>query len=304
MLLLLAAGGCADEGTPAGQLRMATGGRGGVYYAYGQGIAGVVTAELPQLDVEVLSTAASVENLRMIGEGEADVAFTLADSAALAVAGDPPFAASQPVRALARLYYNYVQLVVPAGSPITSLEDLRGRPVSTGAVGSGTELIAGRLLSIAAVDPDRDIQRRRLDIRESVRALQRGTVDAFFWSGGLPTAAIAELGPGTIELVDLSAYVAPMRARYGEFYSDHSIPASAYGLTREVATIGVPNYLVVNETMTDQLAYELTRLLFEQRDRIARAHPEALRLNSRSAIGTGPVSLHPGAQRYYRESKL
>lgn len=303
-LLLIVAVGCAEGGGPAGPLRVATGGRGGVYHAYGHGIADAVRAELRRLEPEVLSTAASVENLRMIADGDADVAFALADSAALAIAGDPPFHRPRPIRALARLYHNYVQLVVPAGSPIRSLADLRGRVVSTGAIGSGTELIAGRLLSIAGVHPDRDLRRRRLDIAESVRALRLGTVDAFFWSGGLPTAAITELGRGQVDMVDLSDYVAPMRARYGEFYSEHSIPASAYGLSSEVQTIGVPNYLVVNAAMDEQLAYELTRLLFDHRDQLTRAHPEARRLNRRAAIGTGPVRLHPGAQRYYRETKL
>jgi len=306
-LLLVAAAGCSGgSGYPPGRMLIATGGHGGVYYVYGQGLANVIRADLPGLDAKVLVTAASVENLQLIASGGADAAFTLADSAAQAVGGKPPFSRPEPIRALARLYDNYVQLVVRADSPVRTLADLRGRRVSTGAAGSGTELIALRLLGVAGIDPNRGIRRQRLDIDDAARALRSGRLDAFFFSGGLPTAAIADLAnSGNIRLVDLGAFVAPMREHYGEFYSDRSIPASAYkGLARDVPTIGVPNYLVVNAAMDDRVAYALTKLLFDERAALARAHPEALRLNRRAAIATYPVPLHPGAEQYYRQAKI
>jgi uncharacterized protein len=309
MVLVMPAilGGCGADAPPAapGALRIATGGRGGVYYAYGEGLAGVVRDHWRGQDATVLATAASVENLHLVARGEADVAFTLADAAALGVRGAQPFTEPQPLQALARLYDNYVHLVVRADSGIRALPDLRGRRVSTGAPGSGTELIALRLLGLVGLDPGRDVARGKLGVDDSVRALGSGRLDAFFWSGGLPTGAIATAaGELPIRLVDLDGFAGPLRDRYGEFYAERTIPASAYSLERAVATIGVPNYLIVSSRMEEPVAHELTRLLFTHRDALARAHPEALRLNRRSAIGTYPVPLHPGAARYYRETKL
>jgi uncharacterized protein len=304
-LLGCCAAGCADGPPPRGPLRIATGGRGGVYYAYGEGLARVVRDHWGPAEVRVLATAASVENIRLVARGQADLAFTLADAAALGVEGRPPFPAPQPVQALARLYDNYVHLVVRADGPVRGLLDLRGRVVSTGAAQSGTELVAARLLGLAGIDPDRDITRHRLGVDESASALRGGRIDAFFWSGGLPTAAIAALARGApIRLVDLAGHVGDLRERHGEFYTERTIPASAYGLDRAVSTIGVPNYLVVGAAMEEPVAHELTRLLFANAETLAAAHPEALRLNRRAAIGTWPVPLHPGAARYYREAKL
>ncbi|HCT80346.1 MAG TPA: transporter [Micromonosporaceae bacterium] len=287
------------------RLVIATGGVGGVYFNYGQGIANAARAAYPDATaITVRETAASVANLGLIAEGQADVGFTLADSAALAVRGEAPFVGPQPITALARLYDNYTQLVVRAQSPVAELEDLKGKPVSTGAPDSGTELVAARLLGLVGLQPDRDVTRHRLDLAESVRALEDGRIAAFFFSGGLPTAAIADLARRTpIRLVNLGRFVTAMRAKYGEFYSELPVPAFVYGLVADVATVGVPNYLVVSSRMPEAEAYALTRLLFEAKATLVAAHPEARRLNRRAAISTYPVPLHPGAARYYREVK-
>jgi TRAP transporter TAXI family solute receptor len=295
---------CGERAAHPWRLVIATGGQGAVYYAYGQGLARVARAHLPGAEPQVISTAASVQNLRLVADGRADVAFTLADSAALAFDGKPPFTAREPVVALARLYENYTHLVVAADSPIHRLPDLRGRVVSVGASGSGTELIATRLLTAAGVDPRKGVRVRRLQVADSAAALRSGRVDAFFFSGGLPTGTIAELAQAMpIRLIDLGDYVERLGQQYQAFYEERSIPASTYGLAGPVRTVGVPNYLVVNASMPADRAYALTRMLFEQRDALAVAHPEALHLNLRAAISTSPLPLHPGAIRYYRESK-
>jgi TRAP transporter TAXI family solute receptor len=297
---LLSCAGCGQRPAHPWRLVIATGGQGAVYYAYGQGLAHAAREHLPGAEPEVLATAASVENLRLVADGKADVAFTLADSAALAFAGRPPFTGPEPVVALARLYENYTHLVVAAGSDIRDLRDLRGRVVSIGAASSGTELIATRLLTAARVD----ISVRRLQVTDSAAALKNGSIDAFFFSGGLPTGTIAELAQTMpIRLVDLGDYVERLGEQYQAFYEERSIPASTYGLKGPVRTIGVPNYLVVNRAMSADRAYALTRMLFEQKDALARAHPEALHLNLRAAISTNPLPLHPGAVRYYRAAK-
>ncbi|MFF5209305.1 TAXI family TRAP transporter solute-binding subunit [Streptosporangium sp. NPDC000396] len=300
MAVLVACGADAPRSSP---LLIATGQRGGVYFDYGTGLAKAISAELPGVRPQVLTTGASVDNLRMIASGRADVAFTLADSAALAVRGEPPFDRPQPVRALARLYDNYVHLVVRANSGITSPAHLRGRVISGGAAGSGTEVIAKRLLGVTGLDPDRDLTVRSMDLGTSAEALRAGAIDAFFFSGGLPTKTISELaGQKLIRLVDLRSYASPMRRRYGEFYSERTIPASTYGLP-ESGTIGVPDYLIVRQDMDDALAHDLTELLFTHREALELAHPEARRLNVRAAFSTDPVILHPGAVRYYRDTR-
>jgi uncharacterized protein len=302
--LLLVAGaqaGCTGDEGPAGRLRIAAGSTGGIYHAYAHALSDVSRETMPGLRPSVLTTSASIENLRLVADRRAEVAFTLADSAAEAVHGTAPFARRQPVRALARLYDNYVHLVVRADGPVRELADLRGRDVSVGAAGSGTELTAARLLTVAGLaERTRTV---RLGLLESAAALREGQVDAFFWSGGLPTPTVTELSasPG-VRLLPLVGMTQRMRNRFGDFYSEATVPASSYALGESVPTIAVPNYLVVRTSMGDDLAYRLTRLLFDRQPALARAHAAGRQLNLRAAISTYPVPLHPGARRYYRET--
>ncbi|WP_307800581.1 TAXI family TRAP transporter solute-binding subunit [Actinomadura nitritigenes] len=304
VVLLSTVSGCGGGPARPWRLVIAAGGRKAVYYAYGQGIARAAAAHLPGARPQVLATAASLENLRLVSTGRADVAFTLADSAELAFEGRPPFTRQEPVVALARLYENYTYLVVAADSAIRRLTDLRGKRVSLGADGSGTELIATRLLTVARLDPAKDVRASRTQLVDAAAALRAGRLDAFFFSGGLPIPQIVELAKQMpIRIVGLADYAAPLRRKYRAFYEEQSILASTYGLDAPVQTIGVPNYLVVNASMPDDRAYALTRLLFTRRDDLAAAHPAALYLDRRSAVSTYPLPLHPGAIRYYRETK-
>jgi len=288
-----------------GPLRIASGNQGGVYYAYGQGLAAAVRADLPQRVPRVLTTGASVDNLRLVATGGAEVAFTLADSAAAGYAGQAPFTGRLPIAALARLYENYLHVVVRADGPVHDLAGLAGRRVSLGASGSGTEVIAGRLLAVLGIDRTRDVSAVALGLDESADALAAGRLDAFLFSAGLPVASIASLVARVpIRLLDVAAQVPALRTGYGEFYAERTIPVSAYGLDRPVSTVGVPNYLVVAGAMAEPLAYRLTGLLFTRRGTLASAHPEARRLDRGAAIGTYPLPLHAGAARYYRDTKV
>jgi uncharacterized protein len=302
---LAVAAGCRSDPTyPAMPLRIATGGQGGVYFAYGNGIAEVVRRRLPRLSPDVLVTAASIENLRLVAAGDAEAGFTLADSAALAHAGQPPFTSELPVAALARLYDNYLHVVVRSDLRLDTVADLRDRPVSVGASGSGTELIADRLLTAAGLTVDRDLRASRFGVDASAAALAARELDAFFFSGGIPTQAIDKLARTmSIRLLDVGGFVPALRGRYGEVYAERTIPASAYMLGAPVTTVGVPNYLVVSAGMREPLAYDLIRVMFAGREELAQAHPEGRRLDRGSAINTFPLELHPGAARYYRETK-
>lgn len=296
-------GGATDD-VPARRPRIATGNAGGVYVAYGEGIAAGMRNDLPDLRPEVVRTEASLENLRMVAGGRADVAFAVADAAADAVRGEGLFRESLPVVALARLYDNYAQVVVRDGAPFRTVADLAGQRLSTGSPASGTSLIAGRILEAAGLLPGRDVEAVPLDLEGSAAALAAGRIAAFFWSGGLPTAAVLKLvGTTDVRLLDLADVAATLAVAHDDVYVEATVPASAYGFGKPITTVSVSNFLVVRSDSDDELAYQMTRLLFTARDRIVEAHPEARRLNLRSAISTYPLELHPAAVRYYREAK-
>ena len=176
------------------RLSIATGNTGGVYYPYGGGLARIISHSLPRVDATAEVTAASVDNLKLIQQGKADIAFTFGDTLDDAVRGRGAFARS-PVRArtLANLYPSYTQIATLESTHIDRLTDLRGKVVSTGSPGSGTEVMALRLLKAAGLDGERDLRRQGLSVNASVDALKDGKIDAFFWTGGIPTASLLDL---------------------------------------------------------------------------------------------------------------
>ncbi|TMM43807.1 MAG: TAXI family TRAP transporter solute-binding subunit [Actinobacteria bacterium] len=290
---------------PPGPLRIASGGVGGVYYTYAEGMAAVYRDALPGLRPTVLTTPASVENLRLVAAGTAEIGFTTADAASDAYTGAAPFSAPLPVQALGRIYENYLHLVVRVDRGINDVAELRGRRVSVGAPASGTELFATRLLPLAGLNIARDVRAERLAPDIAADAVATGRLDAMFFSGGIPTGAIASLTRHTaIALVELGSYVPRLRSLYGEVYVERTIPVSAYGLAVPTPTVGVANYLVVSRAMDAQVGYAVVRALFEHRDQLAAMHPAGSRLDRGSAVNTLPLPLHPGAVRYYREAKV
>ena len=305
--ILCAAAACSDAGRPEARfLSIATGGTGGVYYPYGGGIAKILNERLPGVRASAEVTAASVDNLKLIRDRRADVAFTLADTLADAVKGRGAFDGRPvPAVSLAVLYTNYTHLITLASSGIGSIADLRGKVVSSGSPGSGTEIIAVRLLRAAGVDPDREVTRQALGVSESAGALEDGRIAAFFFSGGLPTAAVQDLShkPGIRIRMLATADLVPILARdHGSLYFPATIPASAYpGVESPVPVAGVTNVLVVHRDMPDDLAYGITRLLLEQQGELAAIHPEARHLSLQTAAAGSPAEFHPGAIRLYRE---
>jgi TRAP transporter TAXI family solute receptor len=298
LLPLLAGTGCVGPRPEHGRLRIATGSQTAVYHALGTSLGEIIDQELPGADPEVLVTAASVENVALVSAGAAEIGFTQADI--LNTRGEQP---DPRISALARVYEDLLHLVARADGPVRTLADLRGGRVSVGAAGSGTEVTVDRLLAVADLDGPGRIDRRRWGLDRSAQALRSGELDAFFFSGGLPVRAIEELNAETgARIIDLAEWIEPMRTAHGDVYVVRDVPASVYRLS-PVSTIAVPNLLIVPTAMPEQTAFALTRLLFERRQTLAGAHPAAERLESRSAIATMPVPLHPGAADYYRSIK-
>ncbi len=286
--------GCVGRPPRHRVVRIATGSRNAVYYALGTALARIIDQDLPNTDASVLVTAASAENVQLVASGRAEVGFTQAD--VLVSGGD----SAPSMVALARVYDDLLHLVVRGDGTIRTLEDLEGKKVSVGAQGSGTVVTVRRLLTVARMN---GLDERQLSLDDSVAALTARQIDAFFFSGGLPVAGIKELSAKVpTRLVDLSKWAGDLRKTYSDVYVVRDVPLSAYQMPA-VATVAVPNLLVVRSSMDDDLAFDLTRLLLERREVLAAAHPAAERLDIRSAIATLPVPLHPGAARYYRSIK-
>ncbi|WP_431961261.1 TAXI family TRAP transporter solute-binding subunit [Actinacidiphila sp. bgisy160] len=307
---LLAAGGgalaalvtaCRGQSGPVTRLRIATGAVGGPYNAFGQALAQAAGTGGQRLEVVPLATAASVDNLRKLDAGSAELALTMADAAEDAVLGREMFPRPVAVTALARVYVNYTHVVVPARGPVRTLAQLAGRPVAAGASGSGAQVVAERLLRAAGLTGARAVRARQLEAAESAAALRDGEVDALIWSGGVPTPLLADLARELpLRFLALDGHVAGLRAVYGPVYCAVTIPAGAYGLREPVGTIGVSNYLTARADVPDHAVRELLAVVFDRRRVLLAEVTAGARLEPRFAISTGSVPLHPGAAAYYR----
>ena len=307
IVVMLGVAGCARDATR--HVSIATGGTGGVYYPYGGTLARLLTTHLPGINATAEVTGASVDNLKLLQLGRVELAFTLADSLAEAQKGTGPFRETGAVgnaRTLAVLYTNLMHVVARADSGLRRVADLRGRVVSVGSPGSGTELMADRILQAAGIDPRAGITRHALGVAESASALKDGKVDAFFWSGGVPTPAVQDLAatPGiSIALIPQDDVVGRMLLEYGnDLYKLSIIPAGLYrGIDTEVPVAGALNLLVASSDLDEQLAYDIVRVMFAHREALTAGHPEARHLAMPSGLESSPAPFHQGAMRYYRE---
>jgi TRAP transporter TAXI family solute receptor len=301
---LVACGGQrqADSGDKAagGRLTIATGNTTGVYYQLGGALASLISSKVEGYRATASETGASVQNVQGLTAGNYDIAFSLGDTAADAVKGQHSFKTPQDVVALTRLYPNYTQVAVRASSGITKIADLKGKRVSTGSPNSGTEVIARRLLEAAGLDPSRDVTAQRLGLPESVDQMKSGSIDALVWSGGVPTAGITDLmtslGKG-VRLIPIAELLPALQKTYGTIYYQGAIPAAAYKQPTGVATILVPNVLLVRKDMPDALAQKLTKVIYENKDALVQVNVAAKDITLENAAKTDPVPLHPGSKK-------
>lgn len=303
-VVALAAVLSACSGSNPATVVIGTGPTGGVYYPYGEALARIMSDEIPGTTFSAIATGASVENLKMMHEGKIDLALTLADSLAEAFAGTGPFASTGKVDvySVAILYTNYTHVIVRKGSGVTKVADLAGRVVSTGAVGSGTEIVADRLLQTAGLDPQTGIARRSIGLAQSIQGLKDGTIDAMFLSGGVPTPAIHDLASVLeVEFVPTGDLQAGLQRRYGpHLYRVHDMLAGTYpGMTADIQVVGVPNVLVASGRLSPRFVREITQNLFGANDTLAVLLPEVRALAWPANPGVAPTPFHPGAVAYY-----
>ncbi|MFE9205232.1 TAXI family TRAP transporter solute-binding subunit [Micromonospora sp. NPDC007230] len=283
---------------------IATGNATGVYYVVGNALAGQLSATTDgKLTGTAAETGASVQNVEQLVAGQYDVAFSLFDTAVNAVQGKGSFSAPQPVKALARIYDNYTQVVVRADAGITSVTDMKGKKISTGSPKSGTEVIANRLLTAAGLDPAKDIQAQRLDLTKTVDGMKDGSIDGFFWSGGLPTGGLTDLfttSGDKVKFLDLSPLL-PKMAELNPAYQAGTIGKDVYRTAADTPTILVPNVLLVRDNLDANVACAITRTVFEKKDALAQANPAAKAIGLENARKTEPVPLHRGADKALKD---
>jgi len=285
-------------------INILTGGTSGVYYPLGLSLSELYSQRIEGSTTSVRATKASVENLNLLQIARGQLAFALGDSVADAWKGDEDAGFRAPrdrLRAIAGIYPNYIQIVASQASGIHSLEDLRGKRISVGAPRSGTELNARTIFRAAGLSYKDMGQVEFKPYAESVELIEKGQLDATLQSAGLGMAAIRELA----ERVPIIFVAIPEQvvARIGSSaYQSGIIPAGTYkGQANDVTTATITNVLVSQTSVSDAVAYQMTKLLFENLDRLAEAHPAAKDIRLERATDGLPIPLHPGAERFYRE---
>ena len=288
-------------------LSIATGGTGGVYYPIGGGLANILSKYVPGMQATAEVTGGSIDNLKLLATGKPYIAFSMADAGQDAYRGEDKFKGTKvPLRTLMMLYTNHMHVVTIEGTGITKMSDLKGKRVSTGSPGSATEPMAFRVIEAAGLDKDKDMTRERLGVAESVNAIKDRKIDAFFWVGGLPTAAVTDLAntPGIkIRLIDHANTVAAMNKKYGPLYTQDAIPKATYrGMEADNKQASVWNILVSNENLSDQTAYNIVKTIFDHKADLVAVHKESenfLLENQKAAAS--PIPFHPGAVKYFTE---
>jgi TRAP transporter TAXI family solute receptor len=297
-------------GVQAQNISIATGGTGGVYYPMGGGLASVLSKKVPGMSATAEVTGGSVDNLNLIGTGKPYVGFSMADAAKDAQSGQDKFTGKKvDLSTLLVLYPNRMHIVTTGATGIKTMQDLKGKRVSTGSPGSATEVMAFRVIEAAGLDKDKDMRRERLSVAESVNAVKDRKIDAFFWVGGLPTAAVTDLAntPNTqIVMIDHSKEVDAMNKKYGNLYFKDVIPKTTYkGMEKDNNVISVANILVTSPKMSEKDAYNIVKAIFDNKIELVRTHYEyiSVTLEGQKTAST-PVPFHPGALKYFKEKNV
>jgi TRAP transporter TAXI family solute receptor len=287
-------------------IAIATGGTGGIFYPLGGGLANLLSKKLPHTQATGEVTGGSVDNIKLLETGQADLGFMTGDVASDAVKGENKFKKPVPLRTIVAVYSSPVHVVTIAGTGIEKFADLKGKRISGGAPGSATEAQTFRLLEAAGLDKDKDVKRERLSVAESASALKDRKIDAFFWGGGVPTAAVVDLAasPGvTIKLIDIDYLLEPIVKKYGQIFAPSVIKAGSYpGQTTDSKGFAAWNQIMATDKMSDETAYAITKTIFENKADLVAVHKEAENINlATQTSAESPAPYHPGTLKYLKE---
>ena len=283
-----------------------TGGTSGVYYPLGVAIGKIFSDKLPDVKTQVQATKASVENLILLQQGRGEVAFALGDSLKAAWEGDEEAgfkAKLDRLRTIGAIYPNYIQIVATADSGIKTLADLKGKSLSVGAPKSGTELNSRAILAAAGLSYKDLGKVEYLPFAESVDLMKNRQLDATLQSAGLGVASLKDLSTS----IDIVVVAVPKQVvdKIGPPFTAVKIPANTYtGQEKDVPTAAVTNYLVTSTAVSDDLAYQMTKLIYESLPELANSHVAGKDIKLETAASGSPIPLHPGAIRYYKEKGL
>ena len=291
------------------RLSIATGGTGGVYYPLGGGMASVISRYIPNTEVTAEVTAGSVDNCKLLQTGKADLAIIMGDIGHDALKGLERFKAGAiPLRTIAVIYSNYMHFVTRDGSGINSVSDMKGKRISTGSPGSGTEVKTMRVLESYGVDGEKDIKRERLGVAESAGAMKDRKIDAFTWDGGLPTAAVLDLAatPGIkIRILNNGDHLDKLLQKYGPVYFNLPMPKTAYpGMDADLQVVCVASLLICHEKMDAGLVYNILKVLVERQPELVAVHKEARNFTLATATAGSSLPYHPGALKYFEEKGI
>lgn len=296
------------ESSPGGTVSFSTGAQNGVYQRYGELLQKELADDMPRLNVKLESSEGSQQNVEWVATGQAQFTIAAADAVEKYKLANGPGA--DQLRGCARLYDDYVHVVVPRTSSVDSIKELRGKKVAVGPPGSGVRLIAEHVLDAAGIDLEKDITPVSDGIGTAPELLEEGKIDAFFWSGGLPTSAVTDLSTDfDIRLVPIGEDIVEelhKQGRESRYYRAALMPADAYlraQAGRAVPTVAVANLLMTRADTDAKLTEGLTRTVIDSRDHIGGEVHAAQLVDLRTAIYTDPLDLHEGAQRYYRSVK-
>lgn len=287
-------------------ISIATGGPAGTYFPLGGAMAKIFNDNIDGITANVQATGASVENIGLVSKGEAEIAFIQNDITYYAFNGTESFEGKekiQNIRGMAMLYPELVQIVATEESGIKTVDDLKGKKVAIGASGSGVEANARQVLAAHGMTYSDLGKADYLSFNEAADQLKNKQIDAAFVTAGIPTSALTEVGQtAKIVIIPISSdKIAELNAEY-PFYTEVVIPANTYnGQTTDITTAAVMAMLVVPEDLDKDLAYNLTKQLFEQRQVIIDTHSRGNDINLETALKGMPIELHPGAQKYYDE---
>ena len=287
-------------------INVLTGGTSGVYYPLGVTIGKIYSDNIPNVKTQVQATKASVENLILLQQGRGEIAFALGDSLKAAWNGDGEAGFKtklNKLRTIGAIYPNYIQIIATADSGIKSLADLKGKSISVGAPKSGSELNSRAILAGAGLSYKDMGKVEYLPFAESVDLMKNRQLDATLQSAGLGVASLKDLSTST----EITVVAVPKGVveKIGPPFVPALIPANTYpGQDKDVPTAAVINYLVTSSAVSDDLAFQMTKLIFESLPELANAHVAGREIKLETAAGGSPVPLHPGAVRYYREKGL
>lgn len=281
-----------------------TGGTSGIYFQLGNALAKIYGEKL-DAQTSAQTTGASAENAAKISRDKAELGFAMADTVSDAYNGQGNFAKVEPLsdlRAVASLYPNYMQIVTPKSSGIKTLEDLKGKDLAVGALGSGTEIMAKRILEEAGLTYE-DVNADFLSFSEGIEGIKNGTTDVAFLSSGFPNSGIMELAAtDEVEIIPVPKKLTEKLKETYPAFEVGEIPADTYkGVKEPRETVKVTNLLITNEKMEDEYVYQLTKTLFENLDELSNAHSSAKKIELEKAADKLPLPLHPGAEKYYKE---